>query len=53
MGAKCCPPERPASDYARRLLWVALAINGGLFVTEIVAGAIARSVSLQADALDF
>ena len=45
--------EPPASDNARRLLWVALAINGGMFVTEIVAGAIAGSVSLQADALDF
>ena len=53
MSAHCCSTEPPASDNARRLLWVALAINGGMFVTEIVAGAIAGSVSLQADALDF
>ena len=53
MSAHCCNTEPPASDIARRLLWVALAINGGMFVTEIVAGAIAGSVSLQADALDF
>jgi Co/Zn/Cd efflux system component len=37
----------------RRALWVALAINGGFFVTEIVAGAAAGSAALQADALDF
>ena len=41
------------SDTARRLFWIALAINGSMFVTEIVAGAVAGSVSLQADALDF
>ena len=53
MSARCCSPEPPVSDSARRLLWLALAINGAMFVTEIVAGAIAGSVSLQADALDF
>ena len=53
MSDHCCSIEPPASDNGRRLLWVALAINGGMFVTEIVAGAIAGSVSLQADALDF
>ena len=53
MSAHCCSTEPPASDNSRRLLWVALAINGGMFVTEIIAGAIAGSVSLQADALDF
>jgi Co/Zn/Cd efflux system component len=34
-------------------LWVALIVNAGFFVTEIVAGAAAGSASLQADALDF
>jgi Co/Zn/Cd efflux system component len=37
----------------RRALWIALIINGGFFVTEIVAGAAAGSAALQADALDF
>jgi Co/Zn/Cd efflux system component len=37
----------------RRALWIALAVNAGFFVTEIVAGAAAGSASLQADALDF
>lgn len=37
----------------RRTLWIALAINGGFFLTEIIAGAAAGSTALQADALDF
>jgi Co/Zn/Cd efflux system component len=37
----------------RRALWIALLINAGFFVTEIVAGAAAGSMALQADALDF
>jgi Cation efflux family len=35
------------------VLWVALAMNGGMFLTEWVAGLAAGSASLQADALDF
>ena len=37
----------------RRALWIALAINGGMFVIEIVAGITGGSKALQADALDF
>jgi Co/Zn/Cd efflux system component len=37
----------------RRALWIALIVNAGFFVTEIVAGAAAGSAALQADALDF
>jgi Co/Zn/Cd efflux system component len=37
----------------RRILWVAIAINGGMFLVEIIAGLIAGSFSLKADALDF
>ncbi len=37
----------------RWALWVALAVNGTMFLGEIVAGAAAGSASLQADALDF
>jgi Co/Zn/Cd efflux system component len=37
----------------RRALWLALLINAGFFAAEMVAGAAAGSVSLQADALDF
>ena len=37
----------------RRALWIALAVNAGMFLAEIVAGVAAGSASLQADALDF
>lgn len=36
-----------------RALWIALAVNGAMFLAEIIAGVAAGSVSLQADALDF
>lgn len=36
-----------------RVLWIALAVNSIMFVVEVVAGWIAGSVSLEADALDF
>jgi cation diffusion facilitator family transporter len=37
----------------RRILWVIVAMNAAIFVVEIVAGQLAGSVALQADALDF
>ena len=56
----CCShcPEPSAEDRARdaayrRVLWIVLAINAGMFLVEIVAGLAAGSASLQADALDF
>lgn len=54
MSASCCnqPPIQSAAS-ARPLLWAALGINAAMFVVEIVAGVIAGSVSLHADALDF
>ena len=48
---QCCDHEPPT--FARPVLWAALAINAAMFLTEMVAGAIAGSVSLHADALDF
>ncbi|MDA8232656.1 MAG: cation transporter [Magnetospirillum sp.] len=35
------------------MLWLALAINAGMFLVEIIAGVTAGSSSLQADAMDF
>jgi Co/Zn/Cd efflux system component len=56
MSANCCShtheDQRPDSRY-RRVLWAVLAINGAMFLIEIIAGAVAGSASLQADALDF
>jgi Co/Zn/Cd efflux system component len=37
----------------KRSLWVVIAINATMFVVELVAGVIAGSQALQADALDF
>jgi Co/Zn/Cd efflux system component len=43
----------PASPAWRRALWIALAINAGMFLVEVIGGQMASSVALQADALDF
>jgi Co/Zn/Cd efflux system component len=56
MGADCCGSgatfEGLSADYRRRLLAV-IAINAGMFLIEMGAGALAGSQALQADALDF
>jgi Co/Zn/Cd efflux system component len=52
----CSSAARPAAlnrPKWRRALWIALIINAGFFVAEVVAGAAAGSAALQADALDF
>ncbi len=52
----CCSSSKGSelnSPRWRRALWVALAINAGMFLAEIVAGVVAGSASLQADAIDF
>src|SRR6266478_7647950 len=52
----CCDHDcfTPQTDERyRRVLWAALAVNLAMFLVEIVAGIIAGSVSLRADALDF
>jgi Co/Zn/Cd efflux system component len=41
-----------SGDYKRRL-WLVIAINATMFATEIIAGAVAGSVAMWADALDF
>src|SRR4051812_15502374 len=58
--AGCCNDHHCSSGTARldtpawRLaLWIALAVNAGMFLAEIVAGVAAGSSALQADALDF
>jgi Co/Zn/Cd efflux system component len=50
MSASCCNHTLSA---ARPLLWLALGINASMFAVEVIAGLIAGSVSLHADALDF
>jgi Co/Zn/Cd efflux system component len=50
-----CSPEEQASNNPawRRVLWIALSVNGVMFLAEIGSGIAAGSASLQADALDF
>lgn len=36
-----------------RILWIVIALNAGMFVVEMLAGHLAGSRALQADALDF
>src|SRR5437763_12637129 len=58
--AGCCSGDHCASKTKglnspswRRALWIALAVNAGMFLAEIAAGVAAGSSALQADALDF
>lgn len=58
MGAHCCNTAPSAenthqSPRYRKILWIALLVNLGMFAVEIIAGLGARSVSLLADSLDF
>lgn len=54
----CCGHDHSATfdglsaDYKRRL-WLVIALNGGMFLVEMIAGQVAGSKALQADALDF
>jgi Co/Zn/Cd efflux system component len=50
----CCNPQTVArTQRYRSILWIALAVNLGMFAVEIAAGARAGSTSLLADSLDF
>lgn len=54
----CCSADKCASSNAatgryRNVLWIVLGINAAMFLVEIVAGLVAGSAALQADALDF
>lgn len=56
MSSHCCShtPAVPATDPRwRQALWIALALNAGMFAVEIGASWASGSVSLLADAIDF
>jgi cation diffusion facilitator family transporter len=59
MSADCCEHQaKPAAAVRdlpryRRILWIALAVNGAMFIVEMVVGYWAGSVALLADAIDF
>lgn len=56
VGCTDCSPQ-PSNNHKdpvfRKVLWIALVVNFGMFVVEIVASYFGDSASLQADALDF
>lgn len=57
MAKDCCEGACNASQLLtsryRKILWLALLINFAMFVTEVIGGLSANSVSLMADAIDF
>lgn len=57
MSAHCChddtPTDKPIPPGYRRVLWIALAVNFGMFLVEMIGGWGAGSASLLADAVDF
>jgi Co/Zn/Cd efflux system component len=56
MSAHCCHTQPPATQMHsayRRVLWLVMLINAGMFMIEISSGLRAGSVALLADSLDF
>lgn len=52
-GSVCASNKPPVNSRYRRVLWIALLVNGTMFGVELVGGLSADSVSLLADAVDF
>lgn len=54
--ASCCENKSCEIESLRqshsRVLWIVLVINAAMFIVEGIAGVVAKSTSLQADALD-
>lgn len=54
MGGQCCDGIGNVEELPyRRIMWAVLAVNAAMFLIEAGAGLGAKSVALQADALDF
>ncbi len=57
VGGSCCAGGAPVFDGVdpryKAMLWTVIAINGAMFLTEMIAGQLAGSQALKADALDF
>ncbi len=52
-GGACSTGFDGVSDAFKRALWIVIAINGVMFVIEMIAGFAGQSMALKADALDF
>lgn len=48
-----CKPDAAMDHAYRRILYIVLTLNASMFLVESVAGYIAGSAALQADAIDF
>lgn len=53
MACRCSTPQAPPAPGFRKALWIALVLNGGMFLVEGAASLHSGSVSLLADAIDF
>lgn len=53
MACQCSTPQAPPAPGFRKALWIALVLNGGMFLVEGAASLHSGSVSLLADAIDF
>ena len=62
MSAKCCGPSHDHDHDLtfnennrafKRVLWIALILNLGMFFVEVIFGVLSHSLSLRADAIDF
>ena len=57
MSKSCCSHSGPATPVVdpgyRRVLWIALWVNAGMFAVEIASSLASGSASLLADAVDF
>ncbi|NGZ87853.1 cation transporter [Duganella aceris] len=49
----CASGKPPADARYRRILWIALLVNAGMFVIELASGWHAESAALLADSADF
>ncbi len=55
MSEHCCSTtaQPVANPRYRRALWIALAVNTGMFAAELIGSWVSGSLSLMADAIDF
>ena len=51
--AKANPVFDGVDKRYKAILWIVIALNGSMFLVELIAGRLAGSQALQADALDF
>src|SRR5262245_35948464 len=53
MSDSCCAVQNTQDERFKRVLWIALVVNFGMFLVEIFSGLASGSTALLADAADF